>query len=714
MEHAIDSILTGLSLDEKIGQLVQYSVNYSTGPGGVRTLAVDPGIIKAGRAGSFFNVFGTEETRKLQRLAVEESRAKIPLIFGLDVIHGFKTTFPIPLAMSTSWDPAVIERATRVEAEEASAAGIQWTFAPMIDIARDARWGRIAEGSGEDPYLGSLLAVAAVRGFQGSTLTNPSSIVACPKHYAAYGAAEAGKDYNTVDISERTLRDVYLPPFKAAVNAGAGTIMASFNEIGGVPSSANHFLLTEVLRNEWKFDGFVVSDWNSIGELVPHGVAVDGAQAATLAIKAGVDMDMMSGFYRDNLTTLVKQGKVDVKAIDEAVRRILRIKMRLGLFTDPYRAGTPEREKSVTMSAANRRVAREVAQRSIVLLKNAQNILPLKKTLKSIAVIGPLAASHHDPIGTWAGPTDTNTVITVLEGIRNVLPSASIRFERGCDIESTDTTGFAPAVAAARDVEAVVLVLGESLDMSGEACSRSSLGLPGNQQLLLNAVLATGKPLVLVLMNGRPLAITWEAEHVPTILETWFLGTESGNAIADVLFGDVNPSGRLTTSFPRVVGQVPIYYNHKNTGRPTDDQSHFTSRYLDVPSTPLFPFGYGLSYTTFSYSDLAVANQKLSKNDTLVVHVALKNTGAVAGDETVQLYVRDDVGSVTRPVRELKAFQRVHLNAGQSTVVALSVPVQELAFTGLDMKKAVEPGSFHVYVGPNAAEGLERTFVVTE
>jgi beta-glucosidase len=712
MEHAVDSILAGLTLQEKIGQLVQYTGGWSTGPTGRSINQEQRTNIKEGMVGSLLNVYGSTVTRDLQRIAVEESRARIPLVFGLDVIHGFKTTFPIPLAEAATWDASAVELSARVSAAEASSSGIHWTFAPMVDIARDPRWGRIAEGSGEDPYLGSVMAAARVRGFQGRNLADPSAIMACAKHYAAYGGAEGGRDYNTVDISEMTLRDVYLPPFKAALDAGAGTFMASFNEIGGVPSSGSHFLLTTILRNEWKFEGFVVSDWNSIGELVQHGTAATPADAAEQAVNAGVDMDMESRCYRDHLQSLVEQGRVSKATLDASVRRVLRMKYRLGLFIDPYRASTPEREAQVHRSAGNVAAARAIARKAIVLLKNEGKVLPLARTLKTVAVIGPLAHNHADPVGPWAGPTDTNYVVTLLEAVREAIPAARVLFARGCGIDGTDTTGIAEAVAVARQAEVVLLGAGESRAMSGEAGSRSSLELPGRQGDLIRAVAATGKPVVLVLMNGRPLALSREEGQVPAIMEAWFLGHETGHAITDVVFGYHTPTGRLPVSFPRVTGQVPIYYNHKNTGRPANDSVHFTSRYIDVPSSPLYPFGFGLTYTTFAYSDLTVITPKVKATDTIAVQISLKNTGIRASEEVVQLYVRDEVGSVTRPVRELKAYKRIHLEPGQLTRVSLALPAADLAFTGIDNQPHVEPGMFTVYVGPNAAEGIEGRFEV--
>ena len=524
---------------------------------------------------------------------------------------------------------------------------------------------------------------------------------------------EGGRDYNTVDMSEQTLRDVYLPPFKAALDAGAGTFMASFNEINGVPSSGSRFLLTTVLRDEWKFDGFVVSDWNSIGELIPHGYAADPGQAAERALNAGLDMDMESRAYHDSLASLIAQQRVSMATLDESVRRILRVKFRLGLFSDPYHGCSPAVESTTLRHPSHITAARSVARGSIVLLKNRNNILPLSGKTGAIAVIGPLAQNHRDPVGTWAGPTDTNNVVTVLDGIREAAPGSMIMHAPGCSIDGTDTMGFGAALAIARKADVVVMAMGEAEGMSGEASCRSFIGLPGRQLELLQAVHATGKPVVLVLMNGRPLAIPWEAEHLPAIVEAWFLGHETGHAIADVLFGAYAPTGRLPACFPRTTGQVPIYYAHKNTGRPYNDSSHYTSRYLDLPSTPLYPFGFGLTYTTFGYSNLTVTTPQVRATDSLKVRVTVRNTGARAGDEVVQMYVRDDVGSLTRPVRELKAFTRIHLAAGEATTVHLAIPSSDLAFTGADMKRHVEPGVFTVFVGPHAAQGLEAHFAVT-
>jgi beta-glucosidase len=701
VDQRVDSLVASMTIEEKVGQLVQYN-NGSID----RTQ-----LIREGRVGSMLNVLGTAETRKFQRIAIEESRLKIPLIFGFDVIHGYRTTFPIPLATSCTWDPALIERAERVAATEATASGVHWTFAPMVDIARDPRWGRIAEGAGEDPYLGSLIATARVRGFQGTDLTSPTSMLACVKHFAAYGGAEGGRDYNTVDISERTLREVYLPPFHAAVQAGAGSLMCSFNEIGGTPSSGNRKLLTDILRGEWDFDGFVVSDWGSIGEMIQHGVVADQKQAATLSIHAGVDMDMESGCYGDFLAAAMKDGRVPETEVNEAVRRVLREKYRLGLFDNPYRNCDIEREKRDILTPTDRRLARDVSDRSIVLLKNENSLLPLNKKIKSLAVIGPLADNQREPLGPWSGRGNPEDVVTVLKGIKaQVSPQTKILFTRGCDMNTQSTDGFLEAVALAKQSDAVVAVVGESAGMSGEASSRSFIGLPGNQEDLLRALHATGKPLVVVLMNGRPLAIPWIAEHVTAILETWFLGVETGNATADVLFGDYNPSGKITATFPRTTGQVPIYYNHKNTGRPSIDTVKWTSKYIDLTNTPLFPFGYGLSYSKFSYAGLTLSSNTLRPNDSIVVSVVVKNTGSREGEEIAQLYIHDEVASVTRPVKELEGFEKISLAPGESKTVHFVLRPDQLKFYDLAMNWTIEPGKFMVFVGPNSAEGLEREF----
>lgn len=740
IERKVDSLLSIMTLEEKLGQLNQLSGQRDTQTGD-KISTIQKEMIRKGLVGSFLNVSGAEATRKIQRIAVEESRLHIPLIFGLDVIHGFRTIFPIPLAEASTWDPEAVEQSARAAAVEASASGIHWTFAPMVDIARDPRWGRIAEGSGEDPYLGSVMSAARVRGFQGTNLASNTSILACAKHFAGYGAAEGGRDYNTVDVSERTLREIYLPPFKAAVTAGAGTLMCSFNEIAGMPSSANRKLLTSVLRGEWGFDGFVVSDWNSIGELPAHGIAGSREEAGILAITAGVDMDMESRIYGSELIGMIREKRLSEETVNQAVRRVLRIKFKLGLFDDPYKACDASREKSDIFNEKHKQTARKVAQESIVLLKNEKGLLPLSKDVKTIAVLGPLADNRSDPLGPWWATGNPDETETVLEGIKAaVSPQMKVLYAKGCEISGRATDGFDEALAAARQADVVVLVIGESADMSGEAASRSSLDLPGVQHELVRAIHETGKPGVLILMNGRPLSIAWEAEHVPAILEAWLPGTMTGSAIADVLFGDVNPGGKLPVSVPRAVGQVPIYYNHKNTGRPPSGEK-YTSKYIDLPSTPLYPFGHGLSYTTFSYSNLKLSRARLkapiaflsalgekdrmrgsvlrgerrssdSTCDSLKISVDVTNAGKLRGDEVVQLYIQDEVASVTRPVKELKDFRRIMLEPGETKNVSFSLPIERLVFYDKDMKLTVEPGFFRVFVGTNSVDTQEAEFEV--
>ena len=686
----LDSLLGRMTLEEKLGQLNLLSADGRASPAQLA-------LVRAGKLGGLFNVIGAENTTPVQRIAVTESRLKIPLLFGLDVIHGYRTIFPIPLAEAGSFDPEVAEATARAAGLEAAAAGINWTYAPMVDIARDPRWGRIAEGSGEDPYLGSVLAAARVRGFQ-------QSILATVKHFAGYGAAEGGRDYNETEISERTMREVYLPPFKAAVDAGVASLMTAFNSIAGVPASGNAWLTGRVLRHEWGFTGFVVSDWTSVAELMPHGVAGSQAEAGRRALMAGVDMDMQSSIYVDSLAALVRANSIPMAFVDSAVMHILRAKQRFGLFRDPYRART------APAAAETRALARRVARESIVLLKNERATLPLDPKVATIAVMGPLADNKLDPLGPWHTQGRAEDVVSVLQGIRSRAPGSQVVFAQGSGIDDTSTAGFAAAVAAAKAAKVAILVLGERHDMSGEAASRAWLGLPGVQQQLLEAVSATGTPVVLVLMNGRPLILEWAAEHVPAIVETWFLGVEAGNATADVLFGDVNPSGRLPVTFPRALGQIPLYYNQRNTGRPMSPSNKFTSKYIDVPNTPRYPFGFGLSYTTFAYRDLRLSTARARATDTVTATVTVTNTGTREGTEVVQLYVRDEVASVSRPLRELKAFRRVALRPGESRTVELRVAVKDLSFYGLDMRPVVEPGTFRVYVGPNSAEGLEASF----
>ena len=705
-ERVVDSLLARMTWAEKLGQLNLVSADAN------RVTAAQTDSVRKGLIGGFLNLTGAEATTAIQRTAVTESRLGIPLLLGLDVIHGYRTIFPIPLAEASTWDPSLVEQSARAAAREAAAAGVNWTFAPMVDIARDPRWGRIAEGSGEDPHLGSAMAAARVSGFQGPDLRAPDAILATAKHFAAYGAAEAGRDYNTVDVSERTLREIYLAPFRAAVQAGAGSIMTSFSEIAGVPSSANRWLLTDVLRGEWGFRGFVVSDWGAIDELRTHGVAATRADAGRLALAAGVDMDMSAGVYVAELPQGIARHAVAAAAVNEAVRRVLREKLALGLFDDPYRGVTPERERAARLTPAARALARRDADEAMVLLKNEGNLLPLAAAARTIAVIGPLAADSADALGSWHALGRAEDMVTPLAAIRaRIAPATRVTYARGCAIADSDTTGFAEAVAAASGADVAVLVMGEADSMSGEAASRAHLDLPGVQQKLLEVVQATGTPVVLVVMSGRPLALPWAAAHVRALIQAWFLGVEAGNAVADLLFGDVAPSGKLPVSVPRAVGQVPIYYNHKNTGRPATAE-HYTSKYLDVATDPLFPFGFGLSYTTFRYGAVRLSADSIAPGDTLSVSADVTNAGARAGDEVVQLYVRDEVASVTRPVRALAGFRRVTLQPGEQRTVRFTLGPEQLGLYDAKMRWVVEPGRFDVYVGGSSTADSAASFVV--
>ena len=706
-DQFVDSLLSIMTLEEKLGQLTQFGWSW-------HDTARYHTFIKAGKVGSFLNIYGAEPTHVLQRLAVEHSRLGIPLLFALDVIHGFRTIFPVPLAEASSWDPQAVEKSARIAAIEATAAGLHWTFAPMVDIARDPRWGRIVEGSGEDPFLGSVMAAARVRGFQGEDLAADNTMLACAKHFAAYGGAEGGRDYNIVDISERTLREIYLPPFHAAVKAGAVTIMAAFNEIAGIPMHANGYLLNEILRGEWGFDGLVVSDYTGIMELQNHGIGASPAEVGELALRAGVDVDMVSTIYLNDLSDLVRTGKLPMSEVDRAVKRVLQAKFRAGLFDDPYRYSDPQREQTLILNAEHLSAARDMARKSIVLLKNERQVLPLSKEIKTLAVIGPLADDKRAPLGSWAAAGRPEDVVTILQGIRRaVSPKTKVLYAKGCEVEESDRSGFQQAVDVAKMADAAILVLGENADMSGEAASRSTLDLPGLQQELAEAIHATGTPVVGVLMNGRPLSITWLSEHIPALLETWFLGVQMGHAVADALFGDYNPGGKLPVTFPRSVGQVPIYYNHKNTGRPPGE-NRFTSKYLDLPSSPLYPFGHGLSYSEFAYSNLQLNSSTMEISDTLKISVEVTNAGGRAGDEVVQLYIRDEAASVTRPVKQLLGFQRIHLSAGERKNPVFMLTAEDLAFYNQGMKWVVEPGSFKVLVGRNSVEVLEARFEVVQ
>lgn len=713
-EVFLDSLIQEMTLEEKIGQTVLFSAGWDiTGP------TLDENYVdylKDGMLGGIFSVHSAEGTRKFQKIAVEETRMGIPLIFGYDVIHGYKTIFPIPLGEAASWDLKMIERSARVAAEETTASGIHWTFAPMVDIARDPRWGRVAESTGEDVYLGVQIAKARVKGFQGNDLSKSNTLLACAKHYAAYGAAQAGRDYNTVDMSERELRTTYLPPFKAALDAGVGTIMTSFNELNGVPASGNQFLLTDILRKEWGFKGFVVTDYTSIQEMILHGYSQNEKQACEQAINSGVEMDMQSGFFLRNLKDLVAEGKVSEERINEAARFILDLKYQLGLFSDPYKYSDVQREKEACYKEKYLEDARDLARKSIVLLKNENQTLPLSKN-KKIALIGPLAKDDFNIIGSWSAQGDRNgTAISVFEGMEAYFGSSkNITYAKGCEVIGNDKSNFSDAVTLAKQSDVVVMVMGELEKMSGEAASRTNLDLPGVQKELIAEIKKTGKPIVLILMNGRPLTLEYENKVADAILEAWWPGTMGGAAISDVLFGEYNPSGKLPITFPRNVGQIPIYYSVKNTGRPYEKEGteqRFRSRYLDVDNSPLYPFGYGLSYTSFEYSDLNLDKQDYAFNEEININVTLKNTGKYDGVEVIQLYVQDLVGNVTRPIKELKGFKKINLKAGESQLVSFTLHTEDLAFYNLDMSFKAEAGEFKIFVGTNSQDVIEAGFVL--
>ncbi|RMG69069.1 MAG: glycosyl hydrolase [Bacteroidetes bacterium] len=688
-----------MTLTEKIGQMNLLTSDWvQTGPSLRPSYLAD---IQAGRVGAIFNAHTADYTCELQRLAVEETRLGIPLLFGFDVVHGYKTIFPMPIGEAASWDLAAIEGAARISTREAAAAGLHWTFAPMVDIARDPRWGRMAEGAGEDTWYGNEVARARVRGIQGQDLADPQTLLACVKHYAAYGAAQAGRDYHTTDLSEQTLREVYLPPFQAAIEAGAATIMTAFNDLNGIPATGNRFLLDQILRQEWGFDGFVVTDYSSIPEMIQHGIVGDTAAAAALALDAGVDMDMQASAYYYHLARLVAEGKIDEGQIDAAVRRILRAKYALGLFDDPYRYCQPNQEAAVWLSDAHRAAARDIARKSLVLLRNQGATLPLRSPDR-ILLTGPLADSQRDMLGSWSGAGEAESCVTLKTGLETRFGAEKVRFVPGCGIEDGDDQGIAAAVRAARRAEVIVAAVGESAAMSGEAASRSELDLPGVQLELLQALKATGKPLVVVVFSGRALALPWLAEQADALVMAWFPGTEGGHALAEVLSGDYGPSGRLPVTVPRSVGQVPIFYNPKATGRPMDPQQKYTSKYLDVPNTPLFPFGYGLTYGEMVYEGLQAEPSVFDPSQTVTVSVTVTNRGPQAGTETVQLYVRDLVGSLTRPVRELKGFQQVTLAPGESRVVTFALRAEDLAFLRRDGTYGAEPGHFDLFIGPHA------------
>lgn len=704
----VRDLLSQMTLEEKAGQLVQFSSRKDmTGP--VNEAAMAPAI-GGGAVGSLLNVTGAAETRKWQKLAVESSRLHLPLLFGLDVIHGYRTIFPISLATASTWDLKRIEQAERIAATEAAAAGVHWTFAPMVDIARDPRWGRIAEGAGEDPYLGALIARARVRGFQGRDLTAVDTVLACAKHFAAYGAAQAGRDYFTTDVSARALREVYLPPFHAAVQEGVGSLMAGFNDVDGIPASANRLLLMQILRQEWGFSGFVVSDWASIAELQAHGYAADLREAAGKAMLAGVDMDMESSAYGPFLPELVRSGAVPQSRLDAAAGAVLTAKLKLGLLDDPYRYSDEARERETLLRPEYLEAARDMARRSFVLLKNERDLLPLPPADIKIALVGPMADSPRHQLGAWEARAVVSDTVTLRAAFEKAWPE--LRYAEGCTVRGDDTSGFAAAVAAAREADVVVAALGEDAKQSGEAASRTSLELSGPQVGLLRELRKLGKPIVLVLMCGRPLTIEPIEPLVDAILVAWHPGTMGGPAVVDVLTGAYNPAGRLTVTWPRNVGQVPMFHAHKSSGRPKPNSPNDTyySRYIDAPSTPHYPFGYGLSYTTYDYGPVRLSTKVLPRvGDPLRINVRVTNTGARAGEEVVQLYLRDKVGSVTRPVRELKAFQKIELAAGESREVEFELTREDLAFWRADLTWGTEPGEFEVYVGSSAAaERMER------
>jgi len=713
-----------MTLEEKIGQLNQLpGIGTQNGP---RASQTGTALVRSGGIGSFLGIFGAQTTRDLQRIAVEESRLRIPLLFALDVIHGFRTIFPVPLAEAASFDSARAELSARQAAIEATAHGLHWTFAPMVDIARDPRWGRIVEGAGEDPFLGSVMAAARVRGFQGGdkamNLGAPDAMLATAKHFAAYGGAEGGRDYNSVELSERTLWETYLPPYEAAVRAGVATVMASFNDIGGVPAHSSDWLFGDVLRNRWGFKGLVVSDWSGIQEMIAHGAAANRGDAGVLAIKAGVDIDMSDAVYSDSLAGAVRSGRVPIAVVDSAVTRVLRVKYALGLFTDPYRFSDTATERRHTMATEQVTSARAAARESIVLLKNANKTLPLRKDLHSIAIIGPLADDGRSALGNWAAAGRPAEAITVAAGIRAALgSSARIVSVRGAPVDTVDSSGFAAARIAAAGADAIILVLGERENMSAEAASRAFVELPGSQRDLALTVIRAAraspsgetKPIVVVLMNGRPLAVPEVAREAPALVESWFLGNQHGNAVADVLFGDYNPGGKLPVTFPRATGQIPIHYDHRNTGRPPDSANSYTSKYLDLPWTPLYPFGYGLSYTTFAYTNLQLSAANIRAGDSLSVSVDVKNTGDRAGDEVVQLYIRDNVASVAEPVKALKGFRRVTIQPAETRALTFRIGPDAFALYDRQMRRVIEPGTFTIFVGTSSDDVVSARVEVT-
>ncbi len=707
IDQKVTELMAKMTLEEKIGQLNQYNDDITaTGP--VTKDADKAGQVRAGKLGSILNAVGTKNTKNWQDQAMQ-SRLKIPLLFGQDVIHGFRTTFPIPLGETATWDMNLIEKSARIAATEASAYGIHWTFAPMVDIGRDPRWGRVMEGAGEDTYLGTLVGKARVKGFQGNGLGNKDAVMACAKHFAAYGAAVGGRDYNSVDMSLRQLHETYLPPFKAVSDRGVATFMNSFNDINGIPATGNKYIQRDLLKGAWNFQGFVVSDWGSIGEMIPHGFAKDNKDAALKAIIAGSDMDMESRSYINHLAELVKEGKVDIQLVDDAVRRILTKKYELGLFDDPYRFINEKREKEQANNPEHRKFAREIGAKSIVLLKNENQLLPLSPTTKKVAIIGPFAKATVENHGFWsiAFPDDSQRIVTQFDGIKAQLDKNSeLLYAKGCNANDNDKSLFAEAVETAKKADVVIMTLGEGHAMSGEAKSRSNIHFSGVQEDLLKEIAKTGKPIILMINAGRPLVFDWASENIPTIVYTWWLGTEAGNSIADVLFGKINPGGKLPMTFPRTEGQIPIYYNHYNTGRPAKNNTdrNYVSAYIDLDNDPAYPFGFGLSYTTFQYSDVNISATQLKGNQTLTASVTLTNSGNYDGEEVVQLYIRDLVGKVVRPVKELKGFQKIFLKKGESKTVSFNITPEDLKFYDDELNFDWESGEFDIMIGTNSAQ----------
>jgi beta-glucosidase len=734
IESKVNTLLAKMTLEEKIGQLVQYSAGAATGPTSGRT--DDKDMIRKGQVGSLFNVTGARATNELQHIAVDESRLHIPLIFGLDVIHGFRTTFPLNLGLAATWDPDLVQKTARIAAQEASAAGVRWTFSPMVDIARDARWGRMSEGAGEDPFLGSAMARAYVRGYQGEKLDAPDSIVACAKHYVGYGAAEGGRDYNTTEISEHTLREYYLPPFRAAAEAGSGTFMSAFNSLNGIPASANPFTIKQILKKEWGFRGFVVSDWTSVSEVMAHGVAMDGATAARKAFLAGVDMDMQSNLYHQNMLKLVQSGKVPQAAIDDGVRRILRVKFAMGLFDHPY--VDESKESGAFLRPESVEVAKTAGTRSLVLLRNESvsdaPLLPLSTKVRSVALIGPLADDAGNMIGSWGALGRGEDAVTLRRALSQKLGESRIHYAKGANFLDASDGDISAAVSAAQSSDVAVLALGEDApSMTGEAASRAWIGLPGRQQELLEKVVATGKPVVLILFSGRPLTLPWAFEHVPAVLAAWYPGVQAGNALADLLLGDAAPTGHLPLSWPRSVGQEPLYYNALNTGRPAADPDHpaekgenkYVARYIDEKNAPQYPFGFGLTYTTFRYGATSASAKEISVSSlrqalaakskkVLTVTADITNTGSRAGETMAQLYVRLDGTSIAMPVRTLKGFQSVTLAPGESRKVTFDLDPDTFAFWGAENKFGVEPARVTLWVAPSSTEGEPTALNITE